>query len=195
MISDMEFMGLKVGDLATWAGAIGSVLAAIAAWRAARIALRIAQTDAERREMQVARRAEVHAAYIFNQILLVYGFADPVQAMAEVVRSCDPAQLGDRLYELMKLADGWRELLNKVPASSIAELPDECAAPTAGAVSSVLYTIENIDSLWEKFKRGNRDYDRIIKIAELIIKRCVNIRHNFHPYIAYAKERFGYEVE
>lgn len=79
MADDLMLWGLKVGDLATWAGAAGSLIAALAAVYAARMALQIANKgikterllrdeEAKARETERHRRASLHAAMVSHEL-------------------------------------------------------------------------------------------------------------------------------
>jgi len=184
-----------IGALFTGFAAIATAFAARGAYKAADVALEVASADAQRERERYDRRAEVHAAYIFNQIVVVYGFAEPVQARAELVRVTDVATAHEKIKDLAKLAAGWRDLLDQVRVESIAELPDECAVSTAGAISSIRHTIQQAETLWKKSQGGVADLDRVSKIASIIIRRCIEIRENFGPYLKYARDRFGSDIE
>jgi hypothetical protein len=184
-----------LGALFTGVAAVATAFAARGAYKAADVALEVANAAAQRDKERYDLRAEVHAAYIFNQVVMVYGFADQIHSTAELVKDADKATAYDKVSDLAKLAHGWRDLLDKVRVESIAELPDECAAATAGAISSIRHAIEQIETLWEKWQAGKGDLDRASKIASIIIRRCIEIRSNFGPYLKYARDKFGSEIE
>lgn len=66
---DPVWHGLKVGDLATWAGAAGSILAAVAAVVAAGIAIRIARLPIDEAKRNRQAFAKIIAAALLSETI------------------------------------------------------------------------------------------------------------------------------
>lgn len=77
------FWDWKIGDVATWAGAVGSASAAIAAWYAAREALRIAKIPLDAAETERRERAQVMAQAIAAE------FQDAAAECEELAKTAD----------------------------------------------------------------------------------------------------------
>ena len=195
MVDDLYWGPLKAGDWATWAGAAGSILAAAAAVAAAIIALRISNEAAARESARYARRAETHAAFMFNEVVLVHTYLGKIQSLASAMAHAGP----DNTYELavQLVGDGrkWSELIERIPLDSISELPEAFAPHTAGAISSSRMLALQADTLLQKWRGQPEDFDRLHRMGATMERRCVEISSNLKPYLDFAKERFGYEME
>jgi predicted outer membrane lipoprotein len=64
MVEELMWHGLKVGDLATWAGALGSISAVVTA-------LWLAKSDSRRRDSEAAARGRVMASFLFAEVGLL----------------------------------------------------------------------------------------------------------------------------
>lgn len=196
MSVDPGFWDWKIGDVATWAAAVGSVLAAVAAFRAARDALRISNETAQRESIRFARRAEVNAAHIFTELALVYEFSKFILPLASALAS---KKLGEdatisHAKRIAELAKEWEALVGRVDIPSLRELPDECAPDTAGAISSVRYVCYLITWMYNEWCK-EKNLDNLTKTADEVMKRCYEIQQNFRPYAAYAKRVFNAEID
>lgn len=196
------WLGLNASEQAAWTAAIMGLLAAAggfsAAWssyRAAKIALRIADDQAAREEARYARRAEVHAAYAFNEIALVYAFITKVQAPASALRTASAADAMAKINQLDAEASQLLILVDRIPTESVAELPEECAPQTAGAISSARFIAFSAKGLRDRWQTSGDDIDRAQRIGKAIENRCVEIRTNLAPYVKYAKEHFGADLD
>jgi hypothetical protein len=195
MVADPGFWDWKIGDDATWAAAIGSVLAAVAAFKAARDALRIANDATKRESTRYARRAEVHAANILHAIGLVYLYVDEVlpHAVALCAESVNVPGLRKAVDDFYQVAEKWQELIGRIDRDSVAELPDECAAATAGAISEARMTCVGILACVRRFQ-AQGGIDQLQRSARLTVDRCYSIRKNLEPYNAYVKAKFGADL-
>lgn len=187
---------LGVGDLATWFAAAGSVAAAFAARAAARDALRISNEAAQREANRFARQAEVNAAHIFTELVLVHDFAEVVLPFASALasRQLGEEQTDSHAKSLTDAAKHWEMLVTRIDIPSLRELPDECASETAGAVSTVryiCYLVNVANDEWIKKK----NLDDLIRAAEEVVKGCYDIQNNFRPYTAYAKRVFSADID
>lgn len=195
MITDPYWGPLKVGDWATWAGAIGSILAALAAMGAAIIALRIANQAAAREEARYARRAETHAAFMFNEVVLVYRSLDRFQSLASALAHADHESTYRIAVELAAVGGQLSKLIERVPLNSISELPEAFAPHTAGAISSCRMLVLEASTLLANWHGQPEDFDRLHRRGCGMERRCVEIHSNLQRFIDFAKETFGYEME
>lgn len=193
------WLGLNAGEQAAWAAAFvgllaaaGGFAAAVASFWAAKTALEIAKKEDERQDTKSARRAEVHAAYIFNEIALVYGFIQPVQASASGLAAATDYTVMRRLgAQLFEHAKHWNEAINDVRPESVAELPEECAAWTAGAMSAARFASRLAYSIQPNLTQDGFAMDAQRKVAATVETHCVQIQKNFEPYLKYCRETFG----
>lgn len=183
------------GALFTACAAIATAFAARGAYKAADVALAISAEDAKRQQDRFDRRAEAHAAFMFNEIAMVYGFIEPMHARAAALTTAHEPDAYGLMNDLAESANRWQLLIDRIPIASISELPDECAAATAGSISSARFTIMQATSLWDKWGAGVGQIDRTNQMAGIIVRRCLEIRGNLQPYLKYARERFGSEIE
>lgn len=195
MTEDLYWGALKVGDWATWAGAVGSILAALAAMGAAIIALRIANQAAKREEARYARRAETHAALMFDEVVLVYRSLDRVQSLASALALAGPGNAFDVARELKATGDQLSKLIERIPINSISELPEAFAPHTAGAVSSCRMLVLEASTLLTNWREQPEDFDRLHRRGRGMEHRCLEIHTNLQPFIDFAKDAFGVEME
>ena len=195
MVDDLYWGPLRVGDWATWAGAAGSILAALGAVYAAKMALRIANEAAERETGRYARRAETHAAFMFNEVVLVHGYLGRIHSLASALAHAGPDNTYEIAVDLRAEGQKWSELIERIPLDSISELPEAFAPHTAGAISSARMLALQADSLLKKWRGQPEDFDRLRRMGAIMERRCVEISNNLKPYLDFAKERFGYEAE
>lgn len=196
------WLGLNAAEQAAWTAAVFGLLAAAggfaAAWasyKAAKVALKIASDQAVREEARYARRAEVHAAYMFNEIALVYGYISTIQAPAAALTT---AALSDAMAKINMLDAETSQLLkliDRIPKESIAELPEVCAPQVAGAISSARFVAVSASGLRDKWQASGGDLDSAQRIGRAIENRCVEIRTNLGAYVKYAKEHFGANLD
>lgn len=197
------WIGLNAGEQAAWAAALIGLLAAAggfaAAWasfRAAKTALNIASAQASREDERDARRAEVHAAFIIHELGTVYRFVDVVlpvaSALGAVKGNKDLVEGTADAFE--KAGQKWQNLIDQIDRKSVAQLPDECAAATAGAISEASSACVSILASVNKFRLAS-DIDALQRTARLIEQRCLSIRKNLKPYLVYAKTHFNADVE
>lgn len=184
-----------LGALFTGVAAVATAFAARAAYRAADVALEVARADADRELQRSARRSEVHAAYMLNETVLVYGFVEHVKMKAELVNPDNAIGLQALIQGLAENAKVLQGLVEKIPALSISELPEDCAAATAGAISGARTTIEQAIALGKRWEGGFDDMDHACRIARIVVKNCDSIRSNLRPYLKYAREHFGSDLE
>lgn len=192
------WLGLNAAEQAAWAAAIvgllaaaGGFAAAMASYFAAKTALIIAARQEARQDAKAAQRAEVHAAYIFNEIALVFGFIQPVQAHANAIAAATDyatiRRLGAQLFELAK---NWTQAINDVRPENVAELPDECAASVAGAMSAARFASRLAHSILPNTKDDSA-VEAQRKVAATVEIHCLQIQKNFQPYLKYCRETFG----
>jgi len=197
------WLGLNAAEQAAWAAAvmgllaaIGGTAAAIGSFRAAKIALVVAEQAAQREGQRFARRAEVHAAYIFNELALVYEFRKVISPLAASL--ADPELETEvalnALDQIDKAADQWKVLVSRVSRESVASLPDECGAATAGALSSIQFACFQIKAA-TKSERAKKNLGQIYITAQQIVRRCESIKENFAPYVAYARKTFQADID
>jgi hypothetical protein len=196
------WLGLNAAEQAAWAGAVFGLLAAgggfAAAWasyKAAKVALKIADDQAAREEVRYARRAEMHAAYMFNEIALVYGYIPRIQAPAAALKTALVFDAMAKINMLDAEASQLLSLVERIPKESIAELPEACAPHVAGAISSVRFVAISAKSLREKWQEAGGDIDHAQRIGKAIENRCVEIRTNLSSYVKYAKVHFGADID
>jgi hypothetical protein len=175
--------------------AIGGVAAAVASFRAARVALEIARQEAKRQEDRFERRAKVHAAYIFNQLVVAAKFAEQVQPIANgIVGATDFKVVQNLASELESQARAWQVAVDAIRPENIAELPDSCAAPTAGAISQSRFTILLAISIFDTATRHPDRSDQVQKNAAAVERQCILIAQGFLPYSTYVQEHFDVHV-
>lgn len=180
---------LKIGDVATWVGAGATFMAALTA-------LYIANGQASRERSRFERRAEVHAAYIFNEIALVYRHIDAIYLPASTMKFClSTDSFKNNIASLAEQAETWRSLIERIPAETLAELPDECAPHTAGAISSARYVVMMAKNLRRSWDFGIYDEENARAIGKAIEKRCEEIADNLRAFSEYAKRTFGTELD
>ncbi|MDR3444728.1 hypothetical protein [Dyella sp.] len=196
------WLGLNAAEQAGWAAAVmgllaalGGAAAALASFRAANVALSIAQQQAERENARFDRRAETHAAGIFTEVALVVGYLDQLQSLAENLATSVPDDTYSIARVLFENVEIWSKLVNRVPLDSIMELPEACAPHMAGAFSSARMLVMQGSTLLNKWTASPEDFDRVRRIAQSMSNRCVEIRSNLQPYLSFAKETFGSDME
>lgn len=195
------WLSLNAAEQAAWAAAVFGLLAAAggfaAAWasyRAANAALTIADDQAQREAARNARRAELHAAYVFNEMAEFKTHIPNIQAPANAIPSLrGEKSVTQTIGQMLAACRDWQVLLDRIPIDSIAELPESCARHTAAAISSARYVIRLSEAVVRRRRDGIIDLDFAEKAARTIEKKCVEISSNLEKYVAYANATFAYD--
>ncbi|GLQ45681.1 hypothetical protein GCM10007862_07320 [Dyella lipolytica] len=155
-------------------------------------ALWAANAKQRQEDARVAIRAEAHAAYIFNEIAIVYGFIPEIQSRCSAFTADKGMhELRGLAYELHEHADSWSDAIKSVRPESVAALPDACVAATAGAMSAAQFASRLANSIYYNFKDTPESVNNQKAVAATVETHCVQIQHNFQPYLAYCRETFG----
>lgn len=180
-----------IGALFTGVAAVATAFAARGAYKAADVALEVAGADAQREKERYDRRAAVHAAYVYNQIAVVQRVVQDTQGVASgVAAATDEAVMEKLAHRLASCADVWQTAIDAIRPENIAELPDICAASTAGAISQSRFTMILANNAVKKFFKEQADPDEFQRNARIIEDHCAKIARNLTPYIEYAKAHF-----
>ncbi|GLQ45680.1 hypothetical protein GCM10007862_07310 [Dyella lipolytica] len=184
-----------VGALFTGVAAVATAFAARGAFKAADVALDIASRQAEWEQRLSSRRAEVHAGFIYKQIVIVRGFAADMESAAnEMVAAARPDNLASSGSQLNAKASQLDASIDAIRPENIAELPEICAADTAVAISDARYTVQLARAVWEKSRSGNSENQATAKrLAGVVKAHCADIQNRLESYLVYARERFGEE--
>ena len=180
---------LKFGDIGTWIGAFATFVAAFTA-------LKISRDQATREEQRFKRRAEVHAAYLVSDLGLLYKQLEVVQRFARAVKPSieDDDNFHLAVSDLVECGNQLEVLAKRVDMQSISQLPDECAASTAGAYGAIRQIglhIATVAATWDR----SRDRKVASKSAALIANRALLTRKSMVAYIDYVNEKFNAGIE
>ena len=184
-----------IGALFTGVAAVATAFAARGAYKAANVALEIANRQADREEHRAEGRAEVHAGFIYKQMVVVRGFIEDMQPLASGISAASkPDVLVGLASQLRGKGTQLERALDAVRPKNVAELPAVCAAATAAALSNARFASQVTQSVWEKAQTGSPEVqNQAKKIAARLETHSVEILSGLKAYFEYAVPRFGNE--
>ncbi|MFC4761593.1 hypothetical protein [Dyella koreensis] len=197
------WLGLNAVEQAAWAAAImgllaaaGGFAAAIASFRAARIALEIAGKQAAREDARRTRREETHAANIFNELALLHGHTEDMKVASQQLIEMDAGnpRIGQEISSYWKQSKEWESLVKQVDAESVTMLPDDCAPHIAAVVSTIRTSCFQIDRACTQYQEHVFWVVKVKNAARNTMVKCDEVLSNYKPFLEYAKRTFGAEI-
>lgn len=147
VVDGVKWLGVPVGDWATWLGVIVTIFVVIATWRAATVALDISTKDAEARKREERGRARVAAAFLYPDVVRLISHMNTLREQALAVSQVEEGHGINPQVAITRVAlDLVRPIFARLSLDRIAILPHDIGAGLAASVGTMPLECDALES-------------------------------------------------